>query len=250
MSAGPLVVAVDGSERPGGATAPVLDHMGRRFARQGAQLRVLALRDHRVVGCGPCGDCTLRTEPCAVDDDVPALVEQLVAASCVVYALPVHGFGASSLMQAFVERAGVGHLRFERPLEDRVGGVVVTGRRYAHTEVVAQLQHNMLLNRMVLAGSGFPAVLHTDGLASPLHDAEGVAAVDALVDRMVDVARRLRPAEWAVTGTAGSTHPGARSHDTDADTDTDTTATADTATATDTDTATATATATDPRSTP
>lgn len=224
MSGGPLVVAVDGSERPGGATATVLEHMGRRFARQGAQLRVLALRDHRVVGCGPCGDCTLRTEPCAVDDDVPALVEQLVAASCVVYALPVHGFGASALMQAFVERAGVGHLRFERPLEDRVGGVVVTGRRYAHTEVVAQLQHNMLLNRMVLAGSGFPAVLHTDGLASPLHDAEGVAAVDALVDRMVDVSRRLRPAEWTGTGTGtdGGTDARSRSHDTDTDDHADT----------------------------
>ena len=198
MSGDPLLVAVDGSERPGGATATVLEHMRRRFARQGAELRVLALRDHRVVGCGPCGDCTVRTTPCAVSDDVATLVDQMVAAAGVVYALPVHGFGSSSLMQAFVERAGVGHLRFERPLEDAVGGVVVVGRRYAHTEVVAQLQHNMLLNRMVLPGSGFPAVLHTDGRSSPLHDEEGVAAVDALVDRMVDVSRRLgRPARPA-----------------------------------------------------
>jgi len=201
VSGGPLVVAVDGSERPGGATATVLEHMRRRFARQGAELRVLALRDHRLVGCGPCGDCTTRTVPCAVDDDVATLVGQLLEASCVVYALPVHGFGTSSLMQAFVERAGVGHLRFERPLEDKVGGVVVVGRRYAHTEVVAQLQHNMLLNRMVLPGSGFPAVLHTDGRSSPLHDAEGLEAVDALVDRMVDVARRLAPAATATRGT-------------------------------------------------
>lgn len=201
MTGAPLVVAVDGSERPGGATATVLEHMRRRFARQGAELRVLALRDHRLVGCGPCGDCTTRTLPCAVDDDVAAIVEQLVAAEGVVYALPVHGFGTSSLMQAFIERAGVGHLRFERPLVDKVGGVVVVGRRYAHTEVVAQLQHNMLLNRMVLPGSGFPAVLHTDARSSPLHDEEGVEAVDALVDRMVDVARRLAPATIPPRGT-------------------------------------------------
>jgi len=205
---GPLpVLALDGSERAGGATATVLEHARARFADRGARLDVVALRDVRLAGgCGPCGDCTTRTVPCGVDDDVASIVARLVAARAVLYAVPVHGFGASSLLQAFLERAGVGHLRFRRPLEDRVGGVVVVGRRYAHTEVVAQLQHNMLLNRMVLPGSGFPAVLHTDGRESPLHDAEGVAAVDALVDRMVDVARRLGPPP-APASTATATAP-------------------------------------------
>lgn len=181
------IVALNGSERRGGNTAWALEHVAARAAVRGVVVDVVELSSARFGGCGPCGDCNQRTEPCAVDDDVRSIVERMVAGDAVLYAAPVHGFGLSGLMQQFIERAGVGHLRFDRPLTNKVAGVLVTGRRYAHTDVHAQLVHNAMLNRMILVGSGFPAVLHAGASGEAAVDAEGIDAVDRMVDRMIDM---------------------------------------------------------------
>lgn len=153
-------VAINGSERIGGNTGDVLNHIAERCALRGVRVSVINLGDQQIAGCGACGDCNTRVSTCDVLDDVPGIIKHMVAADGIIYASPVHGFGLSSLMQRFVERAGVGYLRFTRPLTNKVAGVVVTGRRYAHGEVHAQLINNVLLNRMLLAGSGFPAIIH------------------------------------------------------------------------------------------
>lgn len=193
----PVVVAVIGSERPNGDTASVVES-GRGFLEsQGIRLEIVRLAEHVIGTCGPCGDCNVRTERCEVDDDVCVIVDRLVAADGIIFAVPVHGFGTASLLQTFIERAGVGHLRFERPLANKVGGVVVVGRRYSHMEVVSQLYHNMLLNRMVLVGSGFPPLFKTEGGHSPLEDAEGVSALQAMLARMSEAIWLLRDHQQA-----------------------------------------------------
>ncbi len=90
-------------------------------------------------------------------------------------------------MQQFIERTGVGYLRFERPLTNKVAGVIVTGRRYSHMDVYAQLLHNVMLNRMILVGSGYPAVVHAGGRGEASFDHEGIDAVMRMVHRMVDM---------------------------------------------------------------
>jgi multimeric flavodoxin WrbA len=92
-------------------------------------------------------------------------------------------------MQVFIEKAGVGHMRFNRPLANKLGGVVVVGRRYSQMAVYEQITSNLLLNRMIIVGSGFPAVLNGGEPGSVLKDTEGVASVIAMVDRMIDFHR-------------------------------------------------------------
>ena len=185
------LLAINGSERVDGNTAEILAHAARLAEARGAVLEVVDLAAHRIVPCGACGDCNLRTDPCLVPDDVPAIVRRMVAADGIVYAAPVHGFGLSSLMQTFIERAGVGYLRFARPLTNKVGGVIVTGRRYSHGEVHTQLMNNVLLNRMLVAGSGFPAVVHGGARGEAVDDREGVDSVHRLIDRMLDLVELL-----------------------------------------------------------
>ncbi|MCP2169329.1 flavodoxin family protein [Goodfellowiella coeruleoviolacea] len=188
------VLAISGSERAGGNTDQVLDYAAELAARYGARLSVLALRDHHIVPCGQCGDCNARGAPCLVRDDVAALVERMCAADAVIYAVPVHGFGPAQLMQTFIERSGVGYLRFHRPLANKVGGAVVVCRRYNDMQVHHQLLLNMLLNRMLVVGSGFPAVLRGGAHDRPLADTEGVCALDRMIERMVGMVRLLRSA--------------------------------------------------------
>lgn len=193
----PVVVAVIGSERTDGDTAAVVRSCEGLLEERGVRLETVMLAEQTMVACGPCGGCNFRDSRCVIDDDVPTIVERLISADGIIYAVPVHGFGTASLLQTFIERAGVGYLRFDRPLANKVGGVIVVGRRYSHLDVVSQLYHNMMLNRMLLVGSGFPAIFTTEAGRPPLDDAEGVAALEAMLDRMAEAIWLLREHEQA-----------------------------------------------------
>lgn len=186
----PKIVAINGSERDGN-TAYVLRHAASVAAKRGVEFEIVDLRNIRMQRCGPCGDCNDRTIRCALDDDVPAVVDKMIAADGVIYAAPVHGFGTASLMQTFIERAGVGYLRFDRPLSNKVAGVISVARRYSSSEVWAQLTANALLNRMIIVGSGFPAEVQALHRGDAAKDEEGLTNVARLVERMIDMIELL-----------------------------------------------------------
>ncbi|MER7753311.1 flavodoxin family protein [Kitasatospora sp. NPDC097643] len=192
QGAQPIILGISGSERAGGNTDLALEYAGRLVHERGAEFRTIHLRDHRISPCSPCGDCNSRLTPCELRDDMPAIVERMKQADGIIYAAPVHGFGLAHLMQIFIERAGVGFLRFERPLANKVGGIIVTGRRYSEASVHNQLVDNLLLNRMILVGSGFPALLRNTGPEPRLQDTEGLEALERMVHRMLDMTLLLR----------------------------------------------------------
>ncbi|MEV0187553.1 flavodoxin family protein [Kitasatospora purpeofusca] len=196
----PIVLGICGSERPGGNTDLALEYAGRLVRERGAEFRTVHLREHRISPCSPCGDCNQRTTPCELRDDMPAIVEQMKQADAIVYATPVHGFGLAHLMQIFIERAGVGFLRFDRPLANKVGGIIVVSRRYSDAAVHSQLVDNLLLNRMILVGSGFPALLRNTSPQPQLQDAEGLEALERMLHRMIDMSQLLRRHQTADGG--------------------------------------------------
>lgn len=186
-----VFVAVNGSSRVNGTSAAALAVAQEHLAEHGARMELVHLAEHRIESCR-CGNCNSRPDPCPVDDDVTDIVHAMTRADAIIYTVPVYGYGASSLMQTFVERAGVGRLRFGRPLTNKVGGVVVVGRRYAHESVHAQMMHNLLLNRLIIPGSGFPATVRAGGPDMVTRDTEGVSAMLAMLDRMLVLAALLR----------------------------------------------------------
>lgn len=188
----PAVVVLNGSERFGGNTDQVVGVVGKIVERSSGTFSEYRLRDYSIVPCGPCADCNSRSSTCEIQDDVAMLVARMAAADVIVYAAPVHGFGMAELMQRFIERAGVGHMRFRRPLADKIGCAVVTGRRYNHEHVMSQLIYNMLLNRMILVGSGFPSFVHGGRPGTALTDDEGMLAVQQTIERAVSMATVLK----------------------------------------------------------
>ncbi|MFJ5774443.1 flavodoxin family protein [Streptomyces sp. NPDC093094] len=183
----PVILGISGSERAGGNTDLALAYAGELVRDRGAEFQAVYLREHRILPCSPCRDCNNRTSPCALPDDMPAIIDRMRQADGIIYAVPVHGFGLAHLMQIFIERAGVGYLRFERPLANKVGGIIVTARRYSDASVHNQLVDNLLLNRMILVGSGFPALLRNTSQEPGLNDREGVDALERMAHRMVDM---------------------------------------------------------------
>jgi multimeric flavodoxin WrbA len=136
-----------------------------------------------------------------MSDDIPKIVDQMLEADAIIYALPVHAFGINSLMQTFLERAGVGYLRFRRPLEGKLAAVIVTGRRYSHEMAWSQVALNIMLNKMILVGSGFPAVIKNDGknLRNLLLDEEGLLSVEESMDKLIQMHHMMHTRSFGLT---------------------------------------------------
>lgn len=75
----------------------------------------------------------------------------------------------------------------ERPLRDKLAAVAVVGRRYGHTAVFSQVVLNVLLNKMVLVGSGFPATFNTQ----LVQDTEAEQALRETLDRLLEHFHKL-----------------------------------------------------------
>lgn len=200
MEAKPKLLAICGSERAGGNTDEALTYVEKIVDELGVDFSVINLRDCSIAPCGACGDCNFRTSPCERDDDTRHILAAMIDADAIIYAVPVHAFGMAHLMQIFLERIGVGYLRFDRPLANKVGGAIVVGRRYNDSQVHGQLLLNMLLNRMIVVGSGFPALLRAGESGQVSGDVEGIEALDRMVRRLVDMVFLLRSAEEHSTG--------------------------------------------------
>ncbi|MEW9532608.1 flavodoxin family protein [Microbispora sp. NPDC049125] len=186
------ILAINASERKDGNNTAILDYAADLLARRGAQLEVVRLWELDMTPCGPCGDCNFRSTPCEVRDDVAGVVERMVEADGIIYATPIHGYTAAPLMPAFIERSGTGYLRFDRRLTNKVAGVIVTGRRYGHVETFSNLILNALLNRMIVAGFGFPSVAFGNERGEVFQDEEGMEMITRMLDRMVDLIHVLR----------------------------------------------------------
>lgn len=186
------LLAICGSTRIGGNTDQILQYCNEIAVQRGANLSVLNLRDFNISACGTCGDCNNRENHCGLTDDMPYIVQMMQKADGIIYAVPVHGFGMGHLMQIFIERSGVCYLRFERPLTNKVGGAIITGRRYNHQQVHSQIVSNILLNRMIMVGSGFPALLHAGQANEAFNDMEGLDSIRRMVNRMIDMIAAMK----------------------------------------------------------
>jgi multimeric flavodoxin WrbA len=186
------ILAICGSTRLGGNTDQILKYANEVAIQRGANLSILNLRDFNISTCGTCGDCNNRDQSCELTDDMPYIIEMMHKADGIIYAVPVHGFGMGHQMQIFIERSGVCYLRFERPLTNKVGGVIVTGRRYNHQHVHSQIVNNILLNRMIMVGSGFPALLHAGQTSEAFSDLEGMDSVRRMINRMIDMISAMK----------------------------------------------------------
>jgi multimeric flavodoxin WrbA len=168
-------------------------HLGEK-----ATVEEIWLKDYRIDYCDADNACY--SEDCPVPDDVGQLVARLSHADALLYMPVMHAYGLNSRFQAFLERVGYGFMRpRQRPLRDKLAAIAVVGRRYGHTAVFSQVVLNVLLNKMILIGSGFPACFQSQ-LA---HDPEAEQALRETLDRLAEHYRRLNNT-WHSDGNAPS----------------------------------------------
>lgn len=179
------LAVIVGSSRPCGVSARVVALVHRHLGEE-ATVEEVWLKDYRIDYCDADNACS--TQDCAIPDDVAQLVARLSHADALLYVPVMHAYGLNSRFQAFLERVGYGFMRHrQRPLRDKLAAIAVVGRRYGHTAVFSQVVLNVLLNKMILIGSGFPPCFQSQ-LA---HDPEAEQALRETLDRLAEHYRRL-----------------------------------------------------------
>jgi multimeric flavodoxin WrbA len=183
------VCVLVGSSRKNGLSNQICGLLQSQFNSKGLFGSFVHLADKRIEFCDADNQC--QNSPCRVADDLPIILADMQAADGIIYMPVMHAFGVNSKFQAFLERVGYGYLRpLDRPLKDKIAAIIVVGRRYGHTAVYSQIMLNIMLNKMIMAGSGFPA-LFLGMLGGANEDVEALEALEQTVDRMKDIYQRF-----------------------------------------------------------
>jgi len=179
------VCVLVGSSRKNGLSSQICTLLRERFSAKGLTGNFIHLADRHIEFCDADNHCQF--SPCSVSDDMPNILAEMQIADGIIYMPVMHAFGTNSKFQAFLERAGYGYLRpLDRPLINKIAAIIVVGRRYGHTAVYSQIMLNIMLNKMIVAGSGFPA-LFLSMLGGALDDVEAYEALEQTIDRMHNV---------------------------------------------------------------
>lgn len=97
------VIAVFGSPRSGGNSDIILDNIIEGIEANGINVEKIILRNLCFNPCISCGKC-MKTELCAVNDDMQKVYPRFVEADGIVVASPIYFMGVSAQLKAFIDR--------------------------------------------------------------------------------------------------------------------------------------------------
>lgn len=179
---------VNGSPRSNGATARLLQEVGRYLAQaHGAQIEYVDLARTDMRFCRGCISC-YRTATCCLDDGLEAVVARLKQCDGVVIGSPTHGSNVSALLKNFLDR---GHFLLERSLTGKCGFCVVTEEIADGASVQKALEKFFLVAGARRSGR---FLLKLDFGADPLAGSATTARLHAKLDRFArEVAERKGP---------------------------------------------------------
>lgn len=102
------IIAITGSYRKGGIVDRTVEAILQAAAEKGAETETIRLMDHPLAFCLNCRKCTQLEGPrrgvCVHDDEMADILDRIEAADGIVLASPVNFFGATAVMQRFIER--------------------------------------------------------------------------------------------------------------------------------------------------
>ncbi len=99
----PKLVAIYGSPRRDGNTATLLQAAVKGARGQGATVREVILRDHKISPCLEIYNC-IKTGSCAIQDDFPPILADIEASNGIMLASPIFFYTVSAHTKIFMDR--------------------------------------------------------------------------------------------------------------------------------------------------
>ncbi len=180
-----LILIISGSPRKNGNTDFICSVLKSEIEHLGETPRVIRIYDYNINPCVSCRQC-VKKNSCIIHDDMDYLSAILLKSDGIVIVSPVFFDNIPSKLKAFIDRTWC----MRGKLRDKIGGVVVVGRRYGHAVAISTLISFMLKHEMILGMRGIVVFGFEKGEAQ--FDVDGINDVKKLARRIIDLIKKIK----------------------------------------------------------
>ncbi|MCE5241432.1 flavodoxin family protein [bacterium] len=175
------VVAFNGSPRPHGNTAIMIERVFGPLREAGIQTEMVQVGGQDIHGCRACYQCFERRDGhCVFDDLVNECIDKMRAADGIILGSPTYYANVSAEMKALIDRAGLVNTANGRPLARKVGAAVVAVRRAGAITTFDALNHFFQCTHMIVPGSSYWNLAIGREIGQVEGDEEGMATMENL----------------------------------------------------------------------
>ena len=98
------IVIISSSPRKGGNSDLLSDQFMTGAQQAGHSVEKVFLKDQHINYCTGCGTCYNKSKACPQKDDMPKILEQMIAADVIVMATPVYFYTMAAQMKTLIDR--------------------------------------------------------------------------------------------------------------------------------------------------
>jgi multimeric flavodoxin WrbA len=195
---GITLLGISGSPRLKSTHYAVNEALEYARGRYDVEIDYFSVHKKTVGFCTHCDYCVRKKQGCILDDSMTELYEKMLLADAWILGSPVYQGHVSGQLKTVLDRSRAVVARDRHAFRDKVGmGICIGGDRSGGQEPTLQsLIDFYVINGMIPVGGGaFGANLgaaiwsQDKGAEGVKADAEGIAAVHRVVDRLVEVTR-------------------------------------------------------------
>lgn len=188
------VTAFNGSSRPNGNTAILLNTVLDELRREGIETSLIQLAGRSLKGCIACYRCfENKNRRCAVEnDEVNSFIEEMLRSEGILLGSPTYFADVSAGMKALIERCGMVARANGDMFRRKVGAGVVAVRRAGAIHVFSSLNYFFLIGQMIVPGSSYWNMGRGREVGDVAHDEEGLQTMRTLGQNMAWLIGKIR----------------------------------------------------------
>jgi len=174
------VLAVNGSPRPKGNTANMLNKVLEVCEKLGHKTELYQAGGKAVHGCTACGNCGTNIGKCAIDDWINELYPKMKEADAIVIGSPTYFSDLTPETKAVIDRTGFMSRRDSNAFSRKIGAAVTAVRRAGGIHTLDSIQHMFLICDMIIPGSSYWNMSLSRDLDDFAKDPEGIKTMERL----------------------------------------------------------------------
>lgn len=190
------VVAFNGSPRPKGNTALLLQHVLEVLQKEGIETELVQVGGKKNKGCAACMRCwSKKDKRCTVKNDIlNDCIEKMIKADGVLLGSPTYFADITPELKALIDRCGFVARGNDHLFRRKVGAAVIAVRRAGAIHAFDSINHFFLINQMIVPGSIYWNIGIGRQEGEVASDKEGIETMQILGENMAWLLHRIKNA--------------------------------------------------------
>jgi len=187
------VTAFNGSARPDGNTAILLNYALGEIRAEGIETELVQLAGTHPKGCIACYKCFQNKDKrCAIKDDViNECIGKMLESDGILLGSPTYFSDLTTEMKALIDRSGMTAKANSDMFRRKAGAAVVSVRRGGAIHTFDSINHFFFISQMIVPGSSYWNIGIGRGIGEVEQDTEGIATVKTLGKNMAWLIKKI-----------------------------------------------------------